>query len=147
MKAGGLPPPPPGSLLLSQHRGMCMLRTFWHPSNTFDFSTRTKSYPHPKGLRLTMAFNSYVPNSVHCTDWKKIWPGYKLKKALDVCPVCNKEASSKCGACHKVAYCSNNCQKLHWKSGHRLQCSLFKIVQPSPGEDGANAGRYLVATR
>ena len=93
-----------------------------------------------------MAFNSYVPNSVHCTDWKKIWPGYKLKKSSsDCCPVCQKEASSKCGACHKVAYCSNEHQKQHWKSAHRLQCSPFKIVQPEQGD--SNAGRYLVATR
>ena len=28
----------------------------------------------------------------------------------------------KCGRCGKAYYCSKNCQKKHWKSGHKRNC-------------------------
>lgn len=29
----------------------------------------------------------------------------------------------KCGQCQRVAYCSKECQKTHWRSGHKAVCS------------------------
>ena len=89
-----------------------------------------------------MAYNSFDPSLVYCPDWKKIQPNYKLKKLQLKCPICQAEAASKCGACHRVAYCSNEHQRLHWKQTHRLQCCPFKIVK---GDD--KVGRYVVAAR
>lgn len=37
---------------------------------------------------------------------------------------------NKCGRCKKVYYCSKECQRVHWKSGHRLECK--RRVKPSP---------------
>lgn len=38
------------------------------------------------------------------------------------CKVCGKEDSKKCGQCHRVYYCSVQCQKKDWKS-HKATCS------------------------
>ena len=38
------------------------------------------------------------------------------------CRVCGKEDSKKCGQCHRVYYCSVQCQKKDWKS-HKATCS------------------------
>ena len=33
----------------------------------------------------------------------------------------------KCGRCGQYVYCSKSCQKAHWKSGHREQCSTPSV--------------------
>jgi hypothetical protein len=46
---------------------------------------------------------------------------------LRPCANCREEESAvgshkSCSACKKVCYCSQNCQKIHWKSAHKQQC-------------------------
>lgn len=54
------------------------------------------------------------------------------EKTLEVmeCDQCGKTGASKyCSACHKVYYCSKECQKTGWKGGHKEEC----------GKDSPNA--------
>ncbi|GIQ79737.1 hypothetical protein KIPB_000428 [Kipferlia bialata] len=37
------------------------------------------------------------------------------------CKRCGKSASNRCGACKEVWYCSDRCQRKHWKE-HKLEC-------------------------
>ena len=48
----------------------------------------------------------------------------KTKLALKVCSFCSKLLikSLTCSICQAVAYCSRDCQKAHWKDGHRKVC-------------------------
>ena len=39
-----------------------------------------------------------------------------------ICPVCNKVAENKCTACKLIFYCNKECQKKHWKGGHKFEC-------------------------
>jgi TPR repeat protein len=41
----------------------------------------------------------------------------------NACGSCNEwGAKLTCGGCKRVAYCSVDCQKLHWKNGHKQEC-------------------------
>ena len=93
--------------------------------------------------------SAIVFNPLHsfCADWRKIYPEYT--KHLDYinpvkCANCGSQAKNRCSACQKVAYCSGECQKSHWKTKHRTQCCLFKIVR---NPDQPDLGRFVVATR
>ncbi|XP_078592494.1 uncharacterized protein LOC144871222 [Branchiostoma floridae x Branchiostoma japonicum] len=49
------------------------------------------------------------------------------KRKIRECGFCgklstNEQKFSKCGSCLHVYYCSRDCQKQHWKSGHKNQC-------------------------
>ena len=39
------------------------------------------------------------------------------------CPICFQPANLKCGKCQSVFYCSEECQKQHWKKCHKKACS------------------------
>lgn len=48
----------------------------------------------------------------------------------DACASCGKGSSPtdkvrRCTACRCVHYCNQTCQKTHWKSGHKRQCSAL----------------------
>jgi hypothetical protein len=38
------------------------------------------------------------------------------------CLVCGEEAKSVCSRCESAWYCGEDCQKKHWKSGHKKEC-------------------------
>jgi len=42
------------------------------------------------------------------------------------CNECEKPCSNRCGNCHKVAYCSKECQVKNWKS-HKSDCVPVEI--------------------
>ena len=58
------------------------------------------------------------------------------------CASCQKDLSENekktCSGCHTITYCSTECQHLHWKQGHKRECSaLAKLrsgirVDPAP---------------
>ncbi|XP_013599821.1 PREDICTED: ubiquitin carboxyl-terminal hydrolase 19-like [Brassica oleracea var. oleracea] len=48
------------------------------------------------------------------------------------CSVCGKLSTKKCSRCKSVRYCSAECQKSDWNSGHKLQCKVFKSSGSSP---------------
>ena len=57
------------------------------------------------------------------------------------CEVCGARTKlSQCAGCCQVSYCSQSCQKTHWKS-HKNVCKPYK-VGPLPGK-----GLGLLATR
>ena len=39
---------------------------------------------------------------------------------------CGQVATSKCGACLRVAYCGTGCQRTHWRAGHKIDCKVFQ---------------------
>lgn len=39
-----------------------------------------------------------------------------------ICPVCDKTVTAMCARCKKIGYCSRECQKKHWNSGHKNNC-------------------------
>ncbi|KAF8086077.1 hypothetical protein N665_0635s0008 [Sinapis alba] len=41
------------------------------------------------------------------------------------CSVCGKLSTKKCSRCKSVRYCSAECQKSDWNSGHKQQCKVF----------------------
>ncbi|CAH0519413.1 unnamed protein product [Peronospora belbahrii] len=52
--------------------------------------------------------NKYIGNGLLCTSCGN--PNIPAKSLLA------------CGACKMVKYCSRNCQRMHWKGGHRHMC-------------------------
>ena len=59
------------------------------------------------------------------------------RKADAVCENCEsprEDAKSKllrCGGCHAVAYCSKECQKIHWNDSHRSACKDIRKRESS----------------
>ncbi|KAL0733881.1 hypothetical protein Bca4012_010091 [Brassica carinata] len=47
------------------------------------------------------------------------------------CSVCGKLTTKKCSRCKSVRYCSGECQKSDWNSGHKRQCKVFKSSDSS----------------
>ena len=45
-------------------------------------------------------------------------------KNLTKCANCGGNAVSRCSRCRKVSYCSENCQRNHWKSNHKSECGM-----------------------
>jgi hypothetical protein len=47
-----------------------------------------------------------------------------LEQALDRCtnPSCGKDADLTCSRCKSMRYCGIECQKWHWRNGHKLRC-------------------------
>ena len=73
---------------------------------------------------------------------------YSFKKEaieMEICEGCQTPGSSPgqlrvCSGCVQVSYCSQTCQKKHWKQ-HKSKCRPFKLI-PFPGK-----GLGLVATK
>ena len=57
---------------------------------------------------------SYNPAEVKNVDWRKINRGYNLTQFsnVDKCSYCGKRAGLKCAGCLRVAYCSQEHQKV-----------------------------------
>lgn len=53
-----------------------------------------------------------------------VLPIFPSRRIPFVCAVCFHTAAKLCGRCHRVRYCSSFCQKIHWKSGHKTNCSV-----------------------
>ena len=45
-------------------------------------------------------------------------------KNVTKCANCGRNAVSRCSRCRKVSYCSQNCQRNHWKSSHKEECVI-----------------------
>ncbi|XP_040998468.1 ubiquitin carboxyl-terminal hydrolase 18-like [Juglans microcarpa x Juglans regia] len=53
-------------------------------------------------------------------------PGVLMDDSF-VCANCGNPATKKCSRCKAVRYCSQKCQEVHWKFGHKTNCKF----QPS----------------
>ncbi|XP_066945423.1 uncharacterized protein [Macrobrachium rosenbergii] len=60
---------------------------------------------------------------------------------VGMCANCGNLAKLRCGNCRQAFYCKKECQKDHWKTGHKDQCRPYQVLQ-SP-----ELGRYMVASR
>jgi MYND finger len=54
-------------------------------------------------------------------------PPYQLDGCLQLCSCCGREATAncrihRCVQCHAVGYCRKECQRMHWKMGHKADC-------------------------
>ncbi|KAJ0774730.1 putative ubiquitinyl hydrolase 1 [Helianthus annuus] len=49
----------------------------------------------------------------------------------DSCAVCGSLTSKHCARCKAVRYCSEACQRSHWKSGHKEKCEEFRLSRNS----------------
>ena len=51
------------------------------------------------------------------------------------CAACGKEPSATgkrlqvCAGCRSVSYCSKQCQREHWKNGHKAECERLRHPQ------------------
>ncbi|XP_076930097.1 ubiquitin carboxyl-terminal hydrolase 18-like isoform X2 [Bidens hawaiensis] len=45
----------------------------------------------------------------------------------DSCAVCNRLTTKICSRCKLVRYCSESCQRSHWKNGHKKRCDEFRL--------------------
>lgn len=58
----------------------------------------------------------------------------KSSELLDCCSVCAKKADLKtCKECHKIRYCSRDCQRVDWKT-HKTNCKKEKGATENHGE-------------
>ncbi|CAJ1973989.1 unnamed protein product [Sphenostylis stenocarpa] len=47
------------------------------------------------------------------------------------CAVCYFPATARCAQCKSVRYCSFECQTVHWRQGHKLECRPPSTIQRS----------------
>ncbi|CAO3597041.1 unnamed protein product [Absidia cylindrospora] len=64
----------------------------------------------------------------------------RMKRRQCANPLCevteqNEGEFKRCGQCERVAYCSRECQRNHWKSGHKIVCGSKSSSSPSTKED------------
>jgi len=63
----------------------------------------------------------------------------------DACAHCHKPAAKTakerllCGKCLQAAYCSQECQKAHWKAGHKVECQPPAPATAPPDDDDDDA--------
>ena len=41
-----------------------------------------------------------------------------------------------CSKCHNVRYCNKDCQRMHWRAGHREHCCATKLVMVAEADNG-----------
>lgn len=73
-------------------------------------------------------------------EMEKVEAGEKAGAPGLACPICKSLTVSRCAACNKVAYCSREHQKAHWKV-HKGECQAWKV------SEAPNLGRFLLAVR
>ena len=92
------------------------------------------------GCRIT----TYCNQNCHKKDWNdhknecknfaESHRAYIIKSNIkETCYVCFKESTKgfkQCAGCKRIAYCSETCQKAHWKSEHKAQCKELQNQYP-----------------
>ena len=60
---------------------------------------------------------------------------------LTLCAACGKKgAHSRCMRCLQTAYCDTKCQKVHWRAGHKRECTKATDVAASTPATVTSAG-------
>ncbi|XP_045617553.2 enolase-phosphatase E1 isoform X2 [Procambarus clarkii] len=75
-------------------------------------------------------------------------PSFRMEEVDDhqepeigMCANCGFLAKLRCANCRQAFYCKRECQREHWKNGHKDQCQPFQVLE------SAALGRYMVASR
>ena len=55
----------------------------------------------------------------------------RTSRDMDICIRCGKSGRYRCSGCNSVSYCGAQCQKEHWKRGHKGQCKALQTGQSS----------------
>uniref|UniRef100_A0A1J3C7D3 ubiquitinyl hydrolase 1 n=1 Tax=Noccaea caerulescens TaxID=107243 RepID=A0A1J3C7D3_NOCCA len=73
---------------------------------------------------------------------------FMVPETATECAVCGKHSTKKCSRCKSVRYCSSECQKSDWSSGHKRKCKVFRVTDSSPvGKDNLNFKSSLFGNR
>ena len=67
---------------------------------------------------LGQRFRIYAADSIIAAGFGEVVEGANC--------FCGQVATSKCGACLRVAYCGTGCQRRHWLEGHKVDCKVFR---------------------
>jgi MYND finger len=69
---------------------------------------------------------------IPCSCLKQVTKQAKKWQATDRCQFCGVEGSQDkflvCSACKVSGYCSRDCQRAHWKAGHKTACMLLAMA-------------------
>jgi hypothetical protein len=65
------------------------------------------------------------------TDWWNLAAGFVMPHASltrdGVCEACEAPAHLRCSRCKEARYCSAECQRRHWKAGHKTECGTPRV--------------------
>ncbi|KAI3703656.1 hypothetical protein L1987_73848 [Smallanthus sonchifolius] len=75
--------------------------------------------------RFDSSSRSSTPSSDVVLSPSSSMPG--LVSTGDSCVVCDRLTKKQCSRCKVVRYCSESCQKSHWKSGHKEKCDEYRL--------------------
>jgi len=64
------------------------------------------------------------------TDWYNLLFGFAMsnKNGMGTCEACGTAASLRCARCKTVRYCSIDCQRRHWRTGHKEECGKPAVI-------------------
>jgi len=60
-------------------------------------------------------------------------PDVEKSRTEKLCAKCEQPATLVCSRCHCTIYCQRECQRKHWRAGHKSQCTpdpLFILAKP-----------------
>jgi hypothetical protein len=64
--------------------------------------------------------------------------------SLPLCAHCGSLGLKLCGQCREVKYCSKECQKAHWKMGHKTRCGVQGAAKADTEAAVARSGRQFM---
>eukprot|EP00732_Lithocolla_globosa_P000431 Lithocolla_globosa_v1_NODE_132_length_5923_cov_39.615883.p3 type:complete len:389 gc:universal NODE_132_length_5923_cov_39.615883:4357-3191(-) len=99
---------------------------YTQPSDEQWQTTRTST--NPEKTRMDQV---NTPNDAGRRD-REGEPTTKTTNEKNYCPVCQKEASNKCGKCKTVWYDTRECQREHWTT-HKKTCTRPTLNNPPGG--------------
>lgn len=73
---------------------------------------------------------NYCSQDCQSKDLERHSTTCKQLTARFTCSNCEKMSAkelSHCAGCYKTYYCSTQCQKEHWKKGHKSECTLLRV--------------------
>ncbi|XP_076946260.1 ubiquitin carboxyl-terminal hydrolase 18-like [Bidens hawaiensis] len=71
-------------------------------------------------------FHSPLNSTTSSSDDVVSMPGIAAS-SNDSCVVCHRLTTKICSRCKLVRYCSESCQRSHWKNGHKKKCDEFRM--------------------
>ncbi|PIN26033.1 Ubiquitin carboxyl-terminal hydrolase [Handroanthus impetiginosus] len=89
---------------------------------------RRMAFAREEGHRLELeaaaGYGSYgyAPAPEPTLEEPVFGPGRQFQRQ---CKICFSPTTTRCKQCKAVHYCSRECQKLHWRQGHKKECHLF----------------------